>query len=272
MGETKQEVLYDGEAYDKASAYQLMLCDRVLDRIDFSQHHEVLDVGCGNGAVTLRLWGRNESMNVTGLDVSPTQVDVARRNHAMYVRRREEGVPGWRHGIVDFRVGDVMDMDEVERYDLVFSNFALHWLRRPRQGYERIFRALAHGGELAVQQGCAGGLAGLHATARKAIRNLGLGERFATWQFPRWSPTRDEFEAVLRDVGFEQVDVSLVEENLEATPQLVEDFIAASLIFYQGAGLSSDEYQKLVSEFRRLCAEDGYDPSDCNLVAFAQKR
>ena len=65
-------VRYRGTDYDHSSQTQHQQGQHLLDLIDYENHQDVLDVGCGNGRTTLELWNRNRDMSITAIDVSGT--------------------------------------------------------------------------------------------------------------------------------------------------------------------------------------------------------
>jgi trans-aconitate 2-methyltransferase len=109
----------------------------LVARIDAESPSAVVDLGCGEGALTASLAQRWPAARVTGIDSSPTMLAAAAA-HA---------VPGR----LEFAGGDVVDWEPDGRVDVVVSNAVLHWV----PGHERLMARwaarLAPGGWLAVQ-------------------------------------------------------------------------------------------------------------------------
>lgn len=109
----------------------------LLTRIDAAAPEVVVDLGCGEGALTASLAERWPGARVTGVDSSPEMLAAA----AAYA------VPGR----VDFSIGDVRDWQPDGPVDVLVSNAVLHWV----PGHERLLTRwagwLAPGGRLAVQ-------------------------------------------------------------------------------------------------------------------------
>jgi len=59
------------------SAEDLAMIQRFVTEVDASPDRKVFDAGCGTGRLAAHL--RNAGLNVTGVDLSPTMVRVARR-------------------------------------------------------------------------------------------------------------------------------------------------------------------------------------------------
>jgi len=96
----------------------------------------IVDLGCGTGETTRLLHDRLAARDTLGVDNSETMLAKS----AAYV------APGLR-----FAAGDIAAFAEPDRYDLVFSNAALHWLPDHAGLFARLTAALRPDGQLAVQ-------------------------------------------------------------------------------------------------------------------------
>jgi trans-aconitate 2-methyltransferase len=109
----------------------------LVARVDAEAPRTVVDLGCGEGALTASLAQRWPEATVTGVDSSDTMLAAAAA-HA---------VPGR----VAFAAGDVRDWEPAGPIDVLVSNAVLHWV----PGHDRIMARwagwLAPGGRLAVQ-------------------------------------------------------------------------------------------------------------------------
>jgi trans-aconitate 2-methyltransferase len=117
--------------------------ERARPFVDLLAHvrHEspavVVDLGCGEGALTASLARRWPDARVTGIDSSPEMLAAAAA-HA---------VPGR----VAFAPGDVRDWRSEEPVDVLVTNAVLHWVPGHDDLLRRWAADLAPGGELAVQ-------------------------------------------------------------------------------------------------------------------------
>ena len=109
----------------------------LLARVDAGSPRVVIDLGCGEGALTASLAQRWPQARVTGVDSSPEMLAAAVA-HA---------VPGR----VAFALGDVQDWEPEEPVDVLVSNAMLHWVPGHDRLLARWARQLAPGGWLAVQ-------------------------------------------------------------------------------------------------------------------------
>lgn len=161
----------------------------VLELLQLRSGERILDLGCGDGALTEKLVALGAQ--VVGVDNSPDMVAAARRRG------------------LDARIIDVRSMTFQDEFDAVFSNAALHWVKDdPDAPIACAFRALRAGGRFVGELGghaCVGAItvALLAALERRGIRDA------AAW-IPWYFPTVEEYEIRLRRAGFVTQSVQLV--------------------------------------------------------------
>jgi SAM-dependent methyltransferase len=113
---------------DREGRFELMLdyAEALL-----AEAPRVLDLCCGNGALTRRVLARFPAAVVTAVDWDPVHLEIARRTLPSEVELVEADVTGsaWAEG---FEAGSL---------DLVVSATALHWLER--DDLARLYRRLA---------------------------------------------------------------------------------------------------------------------------------
>jgi trans-aconitate 2-methyltransferase len=95
----------------------------------------VVDLGCGDGALTAELHARLGARETVGVDSSPAMLE------------RAAPLVG---GGLRFALGDAASFGGGP-YDLIFSNAALHWVPDHAALLPRLCALLAPGGQLAVQ-------------------------------------------------------------------------------------------------------------------------
>ena len=109
----------------------------LLARVRHPGPARVVDLGCGEGALTASLARRWPQARVVGVDSSA----------AMLAAAAEHAEPGR----VDFVEGDVRDWAPDSPVDVLVSNAVLHWVPGHAELLGRWAGLLAPGGELAVQ-------------------------------------------------------------------------------------------------------------------------
>ena len=87
----------------------------VLKLIDAPAGSQVLDLGCGNGALTQKL--QELGFQVQGLDASSEMLHVARKNYPD----------------IRFEKGDATQFTLQDPVDVIFSNAVFHWIDAEKQ-------------------------------------------------------------------------------------------------------------------------------------------
>jgi SAM-dependent methyltransferase len=111
--------------------------DRLLTAAVLEPGERVLDVGCGNGAVSLEAARAvGSSGRVTGLDLSAPMLEVARR------RTEEQGID------VDFVQGDAQVASFDQLFDVVVSRFGVMFFDDPEAAFANLAQATRPGGRM----------------------------------------------------------------------------------------------------------------------------
>jgi trans-aconitate methyltransferase len=109
-----------------------------VDRVLTDQPPRLLDLCCGNGAISRRALSRWPAATITAVDMDPLHLELGRRTLGDQVEWRDTDIrqDGWDDGLTP------------AGFDAVLSSTAIHWLRRPDvvSLYGRIARLLRPGG------------------------------------------------------------------------------------------------------------------------------
>ncbi len=208
-----------GEEYEQASLTERTQGEYLLSLVRTSDGSRILDVGCGNGLLSLQLAKRFPICSVDGIDISPNMIKVAQSHLDNNISHR-----------VRFEVADLFDFAPDHHYDVVFSNSAMHWMLPPDQGYQRLFDMLKRGGQLVVHQGGHGTYRGLHQCAFDVVEIMDLSSYFDNWTYPAYYPTREQLITLFKEIGFVNVKVESRETNGSEFSTLYTDFANAGLL------------------------------------------
>ena len=163
-----------------------------LDLLDPKPGERILDVGCGDGALSVKIIDRGAE--VVGVDKSPELVEAARAR-GVYAE-----------------LLDAEDMDFERKFDAAFSNAALHWMLDKQRVAQNIFSALRLGGRFAGEMGGEGNLKKL----REALDDELVIRGYAPpAESSNWYASADEFAEVYSAAGFQQIDARLVDRPTE---------------------------------------------------------
>jgi trans-aconitate methyltransferase len=170
---------WDPDRYEKNARFVSELGQPVVDLLAPRPGERILDLGCGDGALTLALVERG--CRVVAVDASAAQVEGATKRG------------------LDARVADGEDLHFEDEFDAVFSNAALHWMRRPDRVVAGVHRALVPGGRFVGEFGGAGCVQTIRRALVRALDARGAdGESRVPWFFP----TPAEYATLLEAGGF----------------------------------------------------------------------
>ena len=161
----------------------------VFDLLNPQPGERILDVGCGDGALTERL--ASAGAYVVGVDASSDMVNAARRRG------------------LDARVIDGGSLDFNSEFDAVFSNAAMHWMKRdPDAVISGVHRALKPGGRFAAEMGGHGCVAAITVALCATLQERGVSNPAGL--IPWYFPTADEYRARLERAGFHVQSIALI--------------------------------------------------------------
>ncbi|KAF8940540.1 hypothetical protein BGZ58_005874 [Dissophora ornata] len=162
---------WSSQKYVKNASFVPVLGAPVLQLLDAQPHEHILDLGAGDGVLTVELEKRCKS--VVAIDSSADMIKAA---HEIGCRDARV-VDG--HELVDHELAN-------EQFDAVFSNAALHWMKKdPARVIQGVNKCLKPGGRFVAE--CGGHMnvcevrTGLHAALKKRGVNP---EEVDPWFFP----------------------------------------------------------------------------------------
>ena len=209
---------WDAGEYARVGGFVSALGGAALDLLDPQPGERILDVGCGEGALTARIVERGAE--VVGVDSSRSMVDAARARG------------------LDARLADASDMPFRAEFDAAFSNAALHWMLNKQAVAGSVFGALKPGGRFAGEMGGQGNIAKLRGAIRAELTERGYA---LPAEDPQWYPSPDEFAATYENAGFTGIQAELIER-----PTVLEHGVAAWVSAFRAgwldvAGVPDDE-------------------------------
>jgi trans-aconitate methyltransferase len=179
---------WQADRYIRHAGFVAELGMPVVELLAPQPGERILDLGCGDGALTAKLAAMG--CEVVGVDAGADMIRKA----------RERGLEAH---VVD---GHELVFDGV--FDAVFSNAALHWMKRdPLAVASGVARALRPGGRFVAEMGGHLNVAAIVTALVAALDRRGLdGAAAIPWYFP----TPDEHRAVLEEAGFAVDSIQLI--------------------------------------------------------------
>lgn len=149
---------WDAQNYKENFAFVPQYGEDVMGLLTVPRGSKVVDLGCGNGALTKRLADRG--YDVTGIDASAEMLALARAEYPE----------------LTFVEGDAVTFQLSEPADAIFSNAVFHWIDAARQEAmaANLAAQLRPGGELVCEFGGWRCAESVHAALENAFAKRGL--------------------------------------------------------------------------------------------------
>ena len=174
-------IKWDADKYTADFSFVHQYGNNVMELIDADKGSSVLDLGCGNGALTKKL--QKKGYAVKGLDASKELLDIARKNYPD----------------IEFIQGDAIDFVLSESVNVVFSNAVFHWINQEQQQdmLKCVYNALKKNGQFVFEFGGYGNNQQIHGVLAKVFSEYGY-----YYEMPFYFPTISEYAALLENTGF----------------------------------------------------------------------
>nr|WP_163504020.1 class I SAM-dependent methyltransferase [Halomonas socia] len=147
----------------------------------------ILDLGCGDGALTERL--AKLGVDILGVDSSEAMVEATRQRR------------------ITAQLIDAHQLPFDHEFDAVFSNAALHWMLEPQAVIAGVKRALKPGGRFVAEFGGHGNVAAICTALLASLQFRGISAR---GRHPWYFPTADEYRRLLETAGFRVEEIALI--------------------------------------------------------------
>jgi trans-aconitate 2-methyltransferase len=186
-----QPAKWNAAAYAANSTVQQTWARELIAKLNLRGDEHVLDVGCGDGKVTAEIARALPRGSVTGMDASPQMIAFAKKNFPT------KEFPNLR-----FRVMDARKIKFDRKFDLVFSNAALHWVNDHQAILRGASAVLKPGGRLAISCGGKGNADDVFLALRPEMRLKRLCEFFRKMPKPYFFYAPNDYENWLPKFGF----------------------------------------------------------------------
>jgi trans-aconitate 2-methyltransferase len=194
---------WNASDYAKNSANQYQWAKELFPKLHLNGGEALLDLGCGDGKITVELANALPNGKVVGVDSSKEMIALANKNFA---------APN--HPNLRFMVMDARALTFECEFDRVFSNAVLHWIVDQKPVLAGVHRSLRRGGRLLFQMAGKGNAQAIIDILEELKQVEPWRHFFAEMAFPYGFFSAEEYRTFLQDSGLEPVRAELIAKDM----------------------------------------------------------
>lgn len=174
--------VWKSELYDNKLGYVSEFGKGVVELLNPTKGESILDLGCGTGDLAFEI--KKTGADVTGLDLSNAMIKKAQKKYPE----------------IKFIAGNAEDFTFDERFDAVFSNAALHWMKNAEKVLSCVWNSLNNNGRFVAEFGGKGNVETIiQAISEVLFVDYGID---ASTLNPWYFPSIAEYSTLLEEQGF----------------------------------------------------------------------
>jgi len=184
---------FDGEKYKKASSHQKEWGAKLISEFKFQGSEHILDLGCGDGAITSNLASQVPSGFVLGIDASQGMIKTAKDTH--------------NQNNLKFELLDINSITFKNEFDIIISNATLHWVKDHKQLLRNVHGALKNNGTVRFNFAADGNCSYFYMVIKGVMQLRQYVEYFKDFVWPWYMPGIKEYKALAEQFPFSEVKV-----------------------------------------------------------------
>jgi ubiquinone/menaquinone biosynthesis C-methylase UbiE len=175
--------------YEQDSFIQKSAAEKLIGLLDIKRSDDVLDLGCGTGALSRKIRLMTDG-NVVGVDPSSGMINEAGNG---------------RQGLsITYNVKTAEELDYRARFTVIFCNSAFQWFRDPGRALKNCYAALRKDGRMGIQAPakkvyCPNFVKAISAVVRDPRTAKTFLEFSPPWTF---FDTKEEYSSLFERAGF----------------------------------------------------------------------
>ncbi|SFG08313.1 MULTISPECIES: trans-aconitate 2-methyltransferase [Salegentibacter] len=230
------------ELYNDKHSFVYHYGENLIKLLDPKNNERILDLGCGSGQLTFKI---NElAKEAVGIDKSDEMIADAKLKFPD----------------VKFQVADAGNFSFDKKFDSIFSNAALHWVKDYKSAVKCMYENLKPTGKVVVEFGGKGNVQTIVQQLRDSLRNRGYIKQsnLDLWYFP----SIGEYSTELESAGFRVLFAEHYDRPTELADENsgIKDWISmfAGSFFFGVTNNHIEEIKNEVQEnIKEKCLIDG---------------
>ena len=183
---------FNGKKYKKASSHQKEWGNKIIAEFNFKGNEYILDLGCGDGVLTSQLADMVPNGFVLGIDASEGMITSATQN---------------KKPNLEFQLLDINQLDFKERFDLIFSNAVLHWVKDHKRLLSNTYNALKRDGIIRFNFAADGNCTHFFKVVKEVMKLKEFAIYFKEFEWPWYMPRVEEYAVFVKRFAFKEVKV-----------------------------------------------------------------
>ena len=194
---------WNAKDYEKNSQAQQKWARELIANLNLTGVEDILDLGCGDGKVTVEIAQLVGDGSVVGIDNSRQMIDLAKEKY-----------PQNKHPNLSFQIMDASDLSFENCFDVVFSNAVLHWVKNHKPVVEGLYKSLRGGGKILLRMGGKVDAEGILSVIKNVKALNKWAQYFTEFEFPYTFLGIDEYQVLLKESGFSINRVELISKDM----------------------------------------------------------
>ena len=183
---------FDGEKYKQASKHQKEWAYEILSGFKLKGNEKILDLGCGDGSISLKIAKLVPRGYVVGIDNSRGMIETADkldRNNLKFI------------------LLDINKINFINEFDLIFSNATLHWIKNHKFLLNNIYNSLKNNGIIRFNFAGEGNCSNFLRVIKEVIGYKEYKQFFINFDWPWYMPNIREYKDLLNNSKFRNIKV-----------------------------------------------------------------
>lgn len=199
---TETNHVWPAKEYHHHSSAQMNAAMQLLTHIRFKGNERIIDVGCGDGKITAKLASFVPSGSVLGIDLSSNMIDFAKDTFSKD-----------NFSNLNFLLQGAQDLNYEREFDILFSSFALQWVKDHGSFLKKAYESLRADGYLVITVPL--GISSALAHSIDDITSLPYWKPYFENFSPEWSFISDiEFKNLLERASFVTSRLAVIAEKV----------------------------------------------------------
>lgn len=183
---------FNGEQYKKASTHQKEWGNKILAEIKLTGNESVLDLGCGAGVLTEKLALLVPAGKVLGIDSSKGMIEEAKK-----LKRTN----------LNFIIQNINEITYQNKFDFIFSNATLHWIKDHQKLLNNCYTALKATGFIRFNFAGDDNCSNFFAVVKETMKKPEFQKFFVSFVWPWYMPAEKEYQKLVGASHFNRIKV-----------------------------------------------------------------